>query len=82
MNGVARELWRDFVGRSSPDALDVFLTIRERVEFFGKVAAALPDRRTSVRAALTDQDLRELAAEVLYQSRGEKIPEGEWERDG
>ncbi len=67
--GTALESWRSSLEAMTVDELDALLTDEERAQWFRAIAGRLPDDQTPVREVLTDEDLRELLAGVLAETR-------------
>ncbi len=70
-NTTSPESWRSSLEAMSVDELDALLTDEERALWFRAIAGRLPDDRTPVGEALTEEDLRELLGGVLAETRRE-----------
>ncbi len=66
---TAQESWRGSLESMSIDELDPLLTDEEKARWLTAIAGQLPDDRTPVREVLTEEDLRELLAGVLAETR-------------
>ncbi len=63
------ESWRSSLEAMTTDELDALLTDEERAQWFRAIAGRLPDDQTPVREVLTEEELRELLAGVLAETR-------------
>ncbi len=68
-NATALESWRGSLEAMSADELDALLTDDERARWFRAIAGRLPDDQVTVSEALAEEDLRDLLAQVLAETR-------------
>ncbi len=68
-SATALESWRSSLEAMSIDELDALLTDEEKAQWFRAIAGRLQGNRTPVGQVLADEELRELLAAVLAETR-------------